>query len=55
MVEIMEVNMNKRQTNYETLLKLTDAISHSKDPEEIALMTVESIKTALQIKGCFKY
>ena len=44
--------MNKRQTNYETLLKLTDAISHSKDPEEIALMTVESIRNALQVKGC---
>jgi GAF domain-containing protein len=28
------------------------AISHSKDPEEVALMTVESIKTALNVKGC---
>ena len=38
--------------NYETLLKLTNAISHSKDPEEVALMTVESITSALNVKGC---
>jgi GAF domain-containing protein len=49
---MMEENMNKRQKNYETLLKLTDSISHSKDPEEVALMTVESITTALHVKGC---
>lgn len=48
----MEVVMNKQQKNYETLLKITNAISHSKDPQEIALMTVESIKTALHVKGC---
>jgi GAF domain-containing protein len=34
------------------LLKVTASISHSKDPEEVALMTVESIKTALGAKGC---
>ena len=34
------------------MLKITKAISHSKDPEEVALMTVESIKTALDAKGC---
>ncbi|MBW2603966.1 MAG: GAF domain-containing protein [Deltaproteobacteria bacterium] len=44
--------MNKQIINYETLLKVTKAISHSKDPEEVALMTVESIKTALDAKGC---
>jgi len=38
--------------NYETLLKVTSAISHSKNPEEVALMTVESITTALGMKGC---
>jgi GAF domain-containing protein len=48
----MEVVMKKQQKNYETLLKITNAISHSKDPQEIALMTVESIKTALHVKGC---
>lgn len=44
--------MKKQLINYETLLKVTRAISHSKDPEEVALMTVESIKTALDVKGC---
>ncbi len=44
--------MDKKLINYETMLKVTKAISHSKDPEEIALMTVESIKTALNVKGC---
>ena len=44
--------MKRQIINYETLLKVTKAISHSKDPEEVALMTVESIKTALDVKGC---
>jgi GAF domain-containing protein len=44
--------MKRQLINYETLLKVTKSISHSKDPEEIALMTVESIKTALGAKGC---
>ena len=44
--------MKKQLINYETLLKVTKAISHSKDPEEVALITVESIKTALGAKGC---
>jgi len=44
--------MKKQLINYETLLKVTKAISHSKDPEEVALMTVDSIKTALDAKGC---
>ena len=44
--------MKKRLLNYETLLEVTKAISHSKDPEEVVLMTVESIKTALEVKGC---
>ena len=44
--------MQKQVINYETLLKVTASISHSKDPEEVALMTVESIKTALGAKGC---
>jgi len=44
--------MKKQLINYETLLKVTKVISHSKDPEEVALMTVESIKTALDTKGC---
>jgi len=44
--------MKEELINYETLLKVTKGISHSKDPEEIALMTVDSIKTALNTKGC---
>jgi GAF domain-containing protein len=44
--------MKRQLINYETLLKVTKAISHSRDPEEVALMTVESIKTALGAKGC---
>ncbi len=44
--------MNKQLLNYETLLKVTNAISHSKDPEEVVLMTVESITRALRVKGC---
>ena len=44
--------MEKQVINYETMLKVAKAISHSKDPEEVALMTVESIKTAMNVKGC---
>lgn len=44
--------MKKQIINYETLIKITRAISHSRDPEEVVLMTVEGIKTALDVKGC---
>jgi GAF domain-containing protein len=44
--------MKKQLLNYETLLKVTKVISHSKDPEEVVLMTVEAIKTSLAVKGC---
>ena len=44
--------MKKQLLNYETMLKLVKVISHSRDPEEVVLMTVESIKTALDAKGC---
>jgi GAF domain-containing protein len=44
--------MKKQLLNYETMLKVTKAISHSKNPEEVVLMAVESIKTALDVKGC---
>lgn len=44
--------MKKQLINYETLLKVTRAISHSKDPEEVVLMTVESITDVLDVKGC---
>lgn len=44
--------MKKQLINYDTLLRVTKAISHSKDPEEIVLMTVESITDVLGVKGC---
>lgn len=44
--------MKKQLINYETILKVTRAISHSREPEEIVLITVDSVKTALDVKGC---
>lgn len=44
--------MKKQLVNYETFIRITKAISHSKDPEEVVLLTVEGIKTALDVKGC---
>jgi len=44
--------MNKQFINYETLLKVTKAMSISRDPEEVVVLTVESVKKALGIKGC---
>ncbi|GBC60692.1 GAF domain-containing protein [Desulfonema ishimotonii] len=44
--------MKKQLVNYETMIKITRSISHSRDPEEVVLMTVEGIKTALDVKGC---
>ncbi len=44
--------MKEHLTNYQTLLKVSNSISHSINPEEVALMTVEGITTALDLKGC---
>lgn len=44
--------MKEQLINYDTFIKVSNAISHSKEPEEVALMTVEGIKSALGIKGC---
>lgn len=44
--------MKKQIINYETLLRITKVISHSKDPEEVVLLATESLKTALEVKGC---
>ena len=44
--------MKKQVVNYETLLKITNSISHSRDPEEVVVMTVESVAHALNVKGC---
>ena len=37
---------------YEQLVKLTGAIAQCKDPEEVALLTAEGVKTAFNVKGC---
>jgi GAF domain-containing protein len=44
--------MDKRVINYETLLKITKAMSLSRDPEEVVHFTVEAVREALKIKGC---
>ena len=44
--------MEKPIINYETLIRITKAISMIRDPEEIVLITVEGVTHALQIKGC---
>ncbi len=44
--------MKKQTNNYETLLKITGAISATRDPEDIVALTVESVKTAMDLKGC---
>lgn len=44
--------MRNLTLNYETLIKISRSLSRSKDPEKIIQMTVESIKTAFDIKGC---
>ncbi len=44
--------MKNLQLNYDTLIKVTKSLSGSKDPDEIINLTVESIKTAMDIKGC---
>jgi len=43
--------MKKQVMNYETLLNVTRAVAMSKDPEEVALLVVESVKNALDAKG----
>ena len=43
--------MGKHMMHYETLLKVTEAISMSKDPEDVVVTTVEALKTALRAKG----
>lgn len=44
--------MQKPIVNYETLLKITKAISVLRDPDEIVLVTVEGVSTSLKVKGC---
>ncbi|WP_457553429.1 GAF domain-containing protein [Desulfobacula sp.] len=44
--------MENHNINYETITRLTTAISQCKDPEEVALITAESVKTTFNTKGC---
>lgn len=44
--------MDKQLINYQTLLEITNGISASNDPQEILLLTVQSVKSAMQVKGC---
>jgi signal transduction protein with GAF and PtsI domain len=47
--------MKKHRMNYETLLKVTKALSMSKDPKEIIKIAVHSVKETLNMKGCALY
>lgn len=44
--------MKNLRLNYDVLITISQSLSKSKDPEEIIRMTVESLKKALDIKGC---
>jgi GAF domain-containing protein len=44
--------MDKSLLNYETLLKITERISMSREFDEIALLSVTGVRDALQAKGC---
>jgi len=44
--------MEDHSMYYDTLVKVTNAISHCRDPEEVALLTAESVTTAFKAKGC---
>lgn len=44
--------MKNLRLNYETLIKITRSLTKSRNTEEIIQMTVKSIKSALDIKGC---
>jgi len=44
--------MEKPIINYESLVRITKAISMIRDPDEIVLITVEGVKHALNVRGC---
>jgi len=44
--------MKKPIINYESLVRITKAISTIRDPEEIVLITVEGVTHVLNVKGC---
>ena len=44
--------MEKPVITYDSLIRITKAISTLRDPEEIILVTVEGVTSALSVKGC---
>lgn len=44
--------MEKPIINYESLIRITRSISMIRDPEEIVLISVEGVTSALNVKGC---
>ena len=44
--------MENHTMYYDTVIRLTTAISQCRDPEEVALITAESVKTAFTARGC---
>jgi len=47
--------MKNLRLNYETLIKITRSLTKSRKTEEVIQMTVDSIKSSLEIKGCALY
>jgi predicted Fe-Mo cluster-binding NifX family protein/putative methionine-R-sulfoxide reductase with GAF domain len=52
MISKKEGAVEKPIINYDTLVRITKAISTIQDPEEIVLITVEGVTHALNVKGC---
>ena len=44
--------MKNLRLNYDVLIKISRSLSKSKDPEEIIRLTVDSLKSSLDVKGC---
>lgn len=44
--------MEEHAVYYDKLIRLTNAISECRDPEDVALTTAESIKNVFNAKGC---
>lgn len=44
--------MKNQDLHYDTLLRVTEAISQSKEPAEVFRLAVETLKTTLGAKGC---
>ena len=44
--------MENHRMYYDMLIRVTGAISGCREPEEVALVTAESVKTGFKAKGC---